>query len=115
MLKASQVRTKRAAFSDVDVEAAGELGRLVGDDADGKAVDAAEADDDVHRALGLDFEELVVVEDAADDLVHVIRLVGRVRDQRVELEILGGQVVPDRARGAGIRLFGGSARLLLGR
>ncbi len=47
----------------VDVEAAGELGRLVGDDADAAAVDATEADDDVLGALGLDLEELVVVEE----------------------------------------------------
>ncbi|SKZ73099.1 Uncharacterised protein [Mycobacteroides abscessus subsp. abscessus] len=59
----------------VDVEAAGELGRLVGDDADAASVDPAESDEDVGRVIGLNLEELVVVEDASDDLVHVVGLV----------------------------------------
>ena len=84
----------------VDVQAAGELGRLVGHDADRAAVDAAEPDDDVLRVTGLDLEELVVVEDAGDDLVHVVGLVRRVRDQRVQLEVLVGEVVLDGASGA---------------
>ena len=63
----------------------------------GRPLDAAEADDDVRGVAGLHLEELVVVEDAGDDLVHVVRLVRRVRDQRVELEVLVGQVVLDRA------------------
>ena len=46
----------------VDVEAAGELHRLVGDDADRAALDAAEADEDVRREQRLDLEELLVVE-----------------------------------------------------
>ena len=86
----------RRLLGGVDVEAAGELGRLVGDDADAAAVDAAEPDDDVHGALGLHLEELVVVEQAADHLVHVVGLVGRVRDQRVEFEILRGERLLDR-------------------
>ena len=79
-------------------ETAGELGGLVGDDADAAAVDPAEADDDVGGVLGLDLEELVVVEDAPDDLVHVVRLVRRVRDQGVEFEIFLVQGMSPRCR-----------------
>ena len=44
MLKASQVRTKRARLRrGVDVEHAGEVRRLVADDADRVAVEAREA------------------------------------------------------------------------
>jgi hypothetical protein len=71
MLKQSQVRTNRA------------------------ALDAAEPDDDVGRIAGLHLEELVIVEDAGDHLVHVVGLVRRIRDQRVELDVLVGEVVLD--------------------
>ena len=86
MLKQSQKRTKRAALIDgVDVEAAGETCRLVGDDADRPAVEAREADDDVLRVVLVDLEELAVVDDRADDLLDVVRLVRLGRDDRVEL------------------------------
>ena len=49
----------------VDVEAAGEVRRLVRDDADGAAVDAREADDDVLRVVLVDLEEVAVVDDGA--------------------------------------------------
>ena len=51
------------------------------------------------RVTGLHLEELVVVEDAGDHLVHVVGLVGRVRDQGVQLEVLVGEVVLDGALG----------------
>ena len=74
--------------------------RLVGHDPDRPAVDATEPDDDVLGVTRLDLQELVLVEDAGDHLVHVIRLVGRVRDQRVQLEVLVGEVVLDGPCGA---------------
>jgi hypothetical protein len=40
-----------------DVEHSGQHGRLIGDDPDAATVHAREADDDVHRHLGLDFEK----------------------------------------------------------
>src|SRR5690606_24146766 len=48
----------RGLLRGLDVQATGELGGLVGDDADAAALDATEADDDVHRVLTLDLEEL---------------------------------------------------------
>ena len=59
----------------VDVEHAREHLRLVGDDADGAPVEAREADDDVLRAVLVDLEERAVVDDAVDDVVHVVGLV----------------------------------------
>ena len=89
-LKASQVRTKRAAFSEASMSRQpGQLHRLVGDDADGAALDPAEADDDVRREQRLHFQEVGVVQDVLDDPVDVIGLVRRVRHQRVQLAVLG--------------------------
>ena len=88
MLNASQVRTNRAAFSDASMSRqSGEVHRLVGDHADRRAFHAAEADDDVRREAGVDLQELAVVQHAVDHLVHVVGLVRRVRDERVELSV----------------------------
>ena len=64
MLKASQKRTKRAALiAALDVEAAGQHQRLVGDDAHRSAPSMrAEADHDVLRVVGLQLEEVAVVD-----------------------------------------------------
>ena len=82
MLNASQNRTNRARLlARVDVERAGEHLRLVGDDADAAAVQPREADHDVHRPEREDLEELAVVHDAADHLVHVVGLARAVGDR----------------------------------
>ena len=71
---------------------AGELHRLVGHDADRAALDAAEADEDVGREQLLDLEELLVVEDGGDHVVHVVGLVRAVRDERVERPVEVGEL-----------------------
>ena len=90
----------RGLLRRVDVERAGELHRLVGDDADRAALDPAEAADDVRREQRLHLEELAVVDDVLDHGVHVVRLVGRVGDERVELAVVVGdlEVEPSRRR-----------------
>jgi hypothetical protein len=60
----------------LDVEAAGQHHRLVGDDADRPAVHAGEADDDVLGEVRLDFEEIALVHDLQDQFLHVVGLVG---------------------------------------
>ena len=66
MLKASQVRTKRAAFAEASMSSTpGERRGLVADDADRDAVQAREAADDVARVVLVDLEELAVVDDHA--------------------------------------------------
>ncbi len=60
----------------VDVEASRHVFGLVGDDADDFAPDAAEAGDDVLRPVGLDLEEVPVVDDFDDDVPHVVAPVG---------------------------------------
>ncbi len=47
---------------------------LVGDDADGAAVQAREADDDIAREVLLHFEEVAVIDDAGDDVLDVVGL-----------------------------------------
>ena len=53
---------------------AGLLHRVVGDDADHDALDAAEADDQVAGEQRVHLEEIAVVDQPADDAVHVHRL-----------------------------------------
>ena len=71
----------------VAVEHAGEELGLVGHHAHGLAVHAGKADDEVLGVVGLDLQELAVVDDGADDAVHVVGLVGRVGDDFVELVV----------------------------
>src|SRR5205809_826467 len=72
----------------VDVEHAGEPARLVADDADETSAEPGEAADDVLCEALVHLEELAVVDHAADHVVHVVRLVRIVGDQRVELHVL---------------------------
>ncbi len=69
----------------VAVEHAGEHLRLVGNDADRLAVHACETHDDVLGIVALHFEELAVVYDGVDDVIHIVRAAGIVRHDVVEL------------------------------
>ena len=85
MLKASHVRTKRAAFSaalmsSVPAMASGWLATMP----TGRPLDVAEPDDHVGREQRLDLEEVALVEHRGDDRLHVVGLVVGVGDQRVE-------------------------------
>ena len=80
----------------VDVQTAGELGRLVGHHPDAVPVHPAVPDHDVRRVHRLHLEELALVEHPGDDLVDVVGLVRRVRDQRVQLGVRLGDRVRDR-------------------
>ncbi len=67
MLKAvAEADEARGLLGGVDVEAAGEDQRLVGDDADGGAVDADEADEDVAGVVLLQLEEIAFVGELSD-------------------------------------------------
>ena len=117
MLNASQVRTNRAAFSEASMSRQpGQVHRLVGHHADGRALHPAEADHDIRREPGVDLEELAVVEHVGDHLVHVVGLVRRVGDERVEFRVRLVRLwfrcpVPPSAAAS----RGGSSRLLEGR
>ena len=76
----------------VDIEAAGVLHRLVGDHADGAALDAGEPGEDIRREQRHDFEEVRVVDDMGDDGVHVIGDIRRVGDERVEEAVVLGHL-----------------------
>ena len=100
----------------VDVEDAGEGVGVVGDDADAVAAEVGEADDDVARPLGLDFEELAVVDDAADDLAHVVGACGVGVDEVDEVvDFAVGWVAGCRATGGLPCCFGGGRRGVGGR
>ena len=58
----------------IDVEHTGERLGLVADDADHVTVEAREADHQVLRVERGDLEEVVVVDDQLDHLLHVVRL-----------------------------------------
>ena len=87
-LKQSHVRTKRAAFVDASMSSA--PARTAGcwaTIADAPAAEPREADDDVLRPARLDLEELAVVDDAVDDVVHVVGLGRVVGHDRVERRV----------------------------
>ena len=92
----------------VDVEGAGEDRGLLRDDADTAPAEPREAGEDVRRPARLDLEERAVVDDALDDLVHVVRLARVVGDDRDPAPRPADR--PDRSsgpRGASPRLFCG--------
>ncbi len=68
----------------VDVQHAGEFAGLVGHDAHAAAVHVRKAHDDILGKVFMHFEELPVVHNAADDLIHVIGFVGVVGNNTVE-------------------------------
>jgi hypothetical protein len=71
-------------FTCFDVERAGHGAGLVGHNSDSATFNAGKADDDVGSKQWLDLEEVLVVDHALDDLVHVIRLIGGVGDDCVQ-------------------------------
>lgn len=57
---------------------------LVGHDAHGLPVHPGKSHDDVLGVARHDFKEVVLVYDGRDDVVYVVRLVGRVRDDVIQ-------------------------------
>jgi uncharacterized protein RhaS with RHS repeats len=57
----AEAHEARRLLGGIDVEAAGQHHRLVGDDADGRAVEADEAAENVLGVVGLDLEEIALV------------------------------------------------------
>ena len=72
----------------VDVQDAGKRARLVPDDPDRMAAQTREAAHDVLRPELVHLEKVAVVDDTRHDVVHVVRLVRIVGDERVELRLL---------------------------
>ena len=91
ILKAvAEAHEARRLAAGVGIEHAGQHHRLVGDEADGAALDAAEAGDDVLGKVRLDLEEIAFVGDLQDQLLDVVGFVGVVGDQPVERQIVLG-------------------------
>ena len=85
--RVAEVDKARGLVGGVVVEDAAELLGLVGDDSCRAPAEPREAGDDRLGPLTLDVEELAVVDDPLDHLVHVIRLAVGVR-QHVEQRLL---------------------------
>jgi hypothetical protein len=66
----------RAFDRRVDVQRAGQVGRLIGDDAHRPAAEPREADNDVARVVLVDLEKISLVGNGVDQVQHVVRLVG---------------------------------------
>mmetsp|Transcript_19798 Transcript_19798/g.41722 ORF Transcript_19798/g.41722 Transcript_19798/m.41722 type:complete len:342 (-) Transcript_19798:292-1317(-) len=108
----------RGLFGGANVEAPGEHHGIVPDDADGAALHPSEGRDDVFGVFWLDFEHGSVVEDLAEDVLHVVGHVGIVGDQLVQggggaLRVVGdgtyregrcivaaGKIIEERSHGA---------------
>src|SRR3989442_15083680 len=83
-----------------DVEHAGEGGRLIGDHADRPAGEPGEPDDQVVAVVPLDLEKRRVVDDVAEDVVHVVRLRRLIRDDLEErLFAAVGRIIGRAGRG----------------
>ena len=80
----------------MDVEHAGEVGRLVGDDTDHMPVEPGESAHDVGGPCLVDFEEVALVDDVGDDVANVVGLGG-----------VGGHDAADPGAGAVGRVVGG--------
>ena len=68
----------------VDIQHAGEVRRLIGDDTDGDAVVAGKANDQIGRKLLFGLEELTVVDCFQNDLLHVVGHVSAVRHEGIQ-------------------------------
>ncbi len=85
MLNASQKRTKRPPLdSRLYVQASRQHHGLVGHNTHRMTVHAGETNDDVLRMLGLQLPELAVIRHLVDQLLHVVRQIGVIRNQGVE-------------------------------
>ena len=77
----------------LDVDDAGQVGRLLGDDAHAAPRQASEADDDVGGKVVVHAEEFAVVDDSLYHLVHVVGVRRVVRHQRAQLLVGAAGVV----------------------
>ncbi len=93
----AEAHEARGLHRGVDVEAPGQVRRLIGDDSDRPAVEPGEGDDDVAGVIGLDLEQVAVVDHPPDQRAHVVGPRGLVGDHLVERRVgavgavLGGQ------------------------
>ena len=83
----------------VDVQAPGQHHGLVGDDADGASLQPDEPGQDVLGEGLLDLEEIALVRELVDQLLHVIGLVRVLGDQRVQRGFRPGGIVEEGAFG----------------
>ena len=105
----AEAHEARALERGVDVEAAGQVRGLVGHDPDRPAAEPPEADDEVRREVGLDLEEVPVVEHRPHDVLDVVGLVRLLRAPP------SAAPRPRRSTGSRVARTGGSSELFWGR
>ena len=71
----------------IDIEAAGQVRRLIGHDADGAAIHAREPDHDVLREMLVHFEKIAVIHYAMNDVLDVVWQGGVGGHQGIELGV----------------------------
>ena len=71
----AEAHKARAFQGAVDVQNAGEIRRLVGDDANRTPIQTRKAHDDVQRIVAMDFKEVTIVNYQIDHFANVVRLV----------------------------------------
>ena len=81
----------------VDVKAASQNHRLIGNHADRLAFDADKACDDIGGKIALNFKEIGLIGDLVDQLFHIIGLVWIVGDQRIKTGLKPLRIVKERA------------------
>ena len=94
----------------VDVDRAGQHFGLVAHDADRVAAEPPEADDDVLGEERLHLQELAVIDDARDDVTHVVRQVGAVGNDALKLGVGPLGVVSRGFQGRLLAVAGGQER-----
>ena len=109
-LKVTEAHEARGLLAGVDVQRAGMIERLVGDDAHRMPVDAAEAAQHAAAEARLYLQELLLVDEAPDDLMHVVGLI-----ERVGTTWSSSRSVSVIASGAVGAYAGGRSSMLLGR
>ena len=68
----------------VAIEHTGKILRLVGNDTYRLAIEAGKAHDDVLGIVGRNLEELAIIDDCTDNVIHVVSLVGSLGNDFVE-------------------------------
>ncbi len=80
----AETHETRALHRGIDIENAGEEGRLIANDAGGAAVEARKSDDEIFRIVFMHFEEVAIVNDGVDSIFHVVGLLGIGGNEGVE-------------------------------
>ena len=89
----AETNETRCLAAGITIEHTRKMGGLVRDDTGRATVETRKAADDILGKIFMDFEEVAVIHDRIDDLVHVVGLVGVVGHNLVEDIVHAGNIV----------------------